>query len=57
MGRTISRAKHLLRNNGGQTMAEYAVVLAVVAAAAALLFAVLGDRVVSCVNYVAGLLS
>jgi Flp pilus assembly pilin Flp len=56
MGRTISRAKHLLRNNGGQTMAEYAVVLAVVTAAAALLFAVLGNRVVSVVNHVAGLL-
>jgi Flp pilus assembly pilin Flp len=56
MGRTISRAKLLLRNNGGQTMAEYAVVLAVVTAAAALLFAVLGNRVVSVVNHVAGLL-
>ena len=57
MGRKISRAKHLLRNNGGQTMAEYAVVLAVLAGGAALLLAELGDRVVSFVNYVTGLLS
>ena len=56
MSRTISRAKHLLRRNGGQTMAEYAVVLAVVAASAALLFSVLGDRVVAVLNEVAGFL-
>jgi lipid-A-disaccharide synthase-like uncharacterized protein len=56
MSRTISRAKHLLRRTGGQTMPEYAVVLAVIAASAALLFAVLGQDVVNVVNSVAGLL-
>jgi Flp pilus assembly pilin Flp len=56
MCRTISSAKLLLRRNGGQTMAEYAVVLAVVAASAALLFSVLGDRVVAVLNEVAGFL-
>ena len=56
MSRTISRAKLLLRRTRGQTMPEYAVVLAVVAAAAALLFAELGNRVVAVLNEVAGFL-
>ncbi len=56
MSRTISSAKLLLRRNEGQTMAEYAVVLTVVAASAALLFSVLGDRVVAVLNEVAGFL-
>jgi hypothetical protein len=56
MSRTISRAKHLLRRMEGQTMSEYAIVLAVVAASAALLFAELGNRVVDVVNQVAGFL-
>jgi hypothetical protein len=55
MSRTISRAMSVFRRNGGQTMPEYALVLAV-ASAAALLFAVLGGRVVSVVNDVAGFL-
>ena len=56
MSRTISRAMFLLRRNAGQTMPEYALVLAVVASAAALLFAELGDRVVAVLNDVAGFL-
>jgi hypothetical protein len=56
MSRTISRAMSVFRRNGGQTMPEYALVLAVVASAAALLFAELGGRVVSVVNDVAGFL-
>ena len=56
MSRTISRAKLLLRRNGGQTMPEYALVLAVIAASAALLFSVLGGRVVAVLNAVAGFL-
>jgi Flp pilus assembly pilin Flp len=56
MSRTISSAKLLLRRNEGQTMAEYAVVLTVIAASAALLFSVLGDRVVAVLNEVAGFL-
>jgi Flp pilus assembly pilin Flp len=56
MNRIISRAKSFLRRPEGQTMAEYAVVLAVVASASALLFPVLGDRVIAVVNEVAGFL-
>jgi hypothetical protein len=56
MSRTISRAKLLLRRMEGQTMSEYAIVLAVVGASAALLFAELGNRVVAVVNEVAGFL-
>ena len=56
MSRTISRAKLLVRRMEGQTMSEYALVLAVVAASAALLFAELGNRVVDVVNQVAGFL-
>ncbi|HEY5058473.1 MAG TPA: hypothetical protein VII51_05595 [Gaiellaceae bacterium] len=56
MNRIISRAKSFLRRTEGQTMAEYAVVLAVVASASALLFPVLGDRVIAVVNEVAGFL-
>jgi len=57
MSRTISRAKHLLRIDGGQTMAEYALVLAVVASASIFLYPVLGSRVIDVVNEVTGLLS
>lgn len=56
MNRIISRAKSFLRRTEGQTMAEYAVVLAVVASASALLFPVLGGRVIAVVNEVAGFL-
>ena len=57
MCRTISRANSILRRNEGQTMSEYAVVLAVVASASALLFPILGDRVISIVSEVAGFLT
>jgi hypothetical protein len=56
MNRTISRAKSSLRRTEAQTMTEYAVVLAVLASASALLFPVLGDRVIAMVNEVAGFL-
>jgi hypothetical protein len=56
MSRNISRAITLVRSAYGQTMPEYAVVLAVVASTAALLFAELGNRVVELLNQVAGLL-
>ena len=52
----MSRTMLVLRRNTGQTMPEYALVLAVVASAAALLFAELGGRVVSVLNEVAGFL-
>ncbi|HXY81707.1 MAG TPA: hypothetical protein VEH55_10090 [Gaiellaceae bacterium] len=56
MSRNISRAITLVRRTDGQTMPEYAVVLAVVASTAALLFAELGNRVIGVLNDVAGLL-
>jgi hypothetical protein len=56
MSRTISRAMSVFRRNAGQTMPEYALVLAVVASAAALLFAEMGSRVVEVINAVAGYL-
>ena len=56
MSRTVSRASRFLRRTEGQTMSEYAVVLAVVASASAFLFPVLGNRVIALVNEVAALL-
>jgi Flp pilus assembly pilin Flp len=56
MSRMVSRAKRLLREEIGQTMSEYAVVLAVVASASAFIFPQLGGRVVALLNQVAGLL-
>ena len=48
MSRSISRAISPVCRTDGQTMPEYAVVLAVVASTAALLFAELGNRVSRC---------
>ncbi len=57
MGHMTSRARSFLRRIEGQTMAEYAVVLAVVASACRTSsIAVLGDRVIGVVNMVTGLL-
>ena len=56
MSRIISRGTLRVRRNDGQTMPEYAIVIAVLASGAALLFAVLGNRVVAVLNDVAGLL-
>jgi hypothetical protein len=56
MSRSTSRATSLARRSDGQTMPEYAVVLAVVASTAALLFAELGNRVIAVLNEMAGLL-
>ena len=53
MSRTISRAKDLFRRNQGQTMPEYALVLAVIASGSALLFAELGSRVTAVLTQVA----
>jgi len=56
MSRSISRAISPARRTDGQAMPEYAVVLAVVASTAALLFAELGNRVIAVLNDVVGLL-
>jgi len=56
MSRSTSRAISLARRSDGQTMPEYAMVLAVVASTAALLFAELGNRVIAVLNEMAGLL-
>ena len=56
MSRNINRAITLVRRADGQTMPEYAVVLAVVASTAALLFAELGSRIIAVLNEMAGLL-
>ena len=56
MSRTTSRASRFLCRTEGQTMPEYAVVLAAMTSASALLFPILGSRVITIVNEVAGLL-
>jgi len=56
MSRITSRATSLVRRIDGQTAPEYALVLAVVASTAALLFATLGSRIVAALNIVVGLL-
>ena len=56
MCRSTSRAISLVRRSNGQTMPEYAVVLAVVTSTAAFLFSELGTRVIAVLNEVAGLL-
>ena len=56
MSRITSRATSLVRRIDGQTAPEYALVLAVVASTAALLFATLGSRIAAALNIVVGLL-
>ncbi len=56
MSRITSNAMSHVRRTEGQTAAEYAVVLAVIASTAALLFATLGGRIIEAVNSVVGLL-
>jgi Flp pilus assembly pilin Flp len=56
MSRTTSRAKDFFRRNQGQTMPEYAVVLAVVSSGSAFLLAGLGARVTASLMQVAGYL-
>ena len=56
MSRNISRARDFFRRNQGQTMPEYAVVLAVMASGSAFLFAELGGRVTAVLVQVAGYL-
>jgi Flp pilus assembly pilin Flp len=51
-----SRARSFLRRIEGQTMVEYAVVLAVVTSASVFLYPVLGSRIIGVVNMVRGLL-
>lgn len=53
--RTVD-ARRVARSIEGQTMPEYAVVLAVLTSVSAFLFAVLGNKVVAVVEKVAGLL-
>jgi Flp pilus assembly pilin Flp len=54
--RIVSRASVFLRRTEGQTAPEYAVVLTLMAASSAALFAGLGGRVTAVVQQVAGLL-
>jgi Flp pilus assembly pilin Flp len=56
MSRITSYATSYVRRTDGQTAAEYAVVLAVIASTAALLFAILGGRIIDALNNVVGLL-
>ena len=56
MSRTTCRVETVLRRNEGQTMPEYAVVLAVVASGSALLFSALGGRVTAVLVEVTGYL-
>ena len=56
MSRTTSRVETVLRRNEGQTMPEYAVVLAVVASGSALLFSELGGRMTAVLVEVTGYL-
>ena len=56
MSRIDNRATSVVRRTDGQTAAEYAVVLAVIASTAALLFATLGGRIIDAINNVVGLL-
>lgn len=53
MSRFISSANRNFRASAGQTMTEYAVVLAVLTSAAAFIFPALGGQVVALVNQVA----
>jgi hypothetical protein len=55
MCRIISRANRTVRRIEGQTMAEYAVVLAVVTSGGTLLFLTLGNRVIGVLTDVVGL--
>jgi Flp pilus assembly pilin Flp len=56
MSRITNIATIDVRRTDGQTAAEYAVVLAVLASTAALLFATLGGRIIDALNSVVGLL-
>jgi Flp pilus assembly pilin Flp len=56
MSRITNIATIDVRRTDGQTAAEYAVVLAVIASTAALLFATLGGRIIEALNNVVGLL-
>ena len=56
MSRITNNATSHVRRTDGQTAAEYAVVLAVIASTAALLFATLGGRIIEALNSVVGLL-
>jgi Flp pilus assembly pilin Flp len=56
MSRITNNATLQVRRTDGQTAAEYAVVLAVLASTAALLFATLGGRIIDALNSVVGLL-
>ncbi len=56
MNRMISRVYWFVGRNDGQTVPEYALVLTLVTASCASLFAALGGHVTSVVQQVAGLL-
>ena len=56
MCRNIDRVSRSLLREAGQTITEYAVVLAVVAVSATFLFAELGTNVRALINAAAGLL-
>jgi Flp pilus assembly pilin Flp len=56
MSRTISRAKDLFRRNQGQTMPEYAVVLALISSGSVFVLGGLGNRVTALITQVASYL-
>ena len=56
MSRTISRAKDTFRRNQGQTMPEYAVVLALVSSGSVFFLSGLGNRVTALITQVASYL-
>jgi Flp pilus assembly pilin Flp len=56
MSRTISRAKDSFRRNQGQTMPEYAVVLALISSGSVFFLGGLGNRVTALITQVASYL-
>ncbi len=56
MSRTISRAKDSFRRNQGQTMPEYAVVLALISSGSVFVVGGLGNRITALITQVASYL-
>jgi len=56
MSRTISRAKDFFRRNQGQTMPEYAVVLALISSGSVFVLGGLGNHITALITQVASYL-
>ncbi len=56
MSRTISHAKDFFRRNQGQTMPEYAVVLALISSGSVFVVGGLGNRITALITQVASYL-